>query len=370
MMKSIYICFGLILVFQLFFSNYSSGQSFQMPRIIAYYHGDTGEVEKYEVEKLTHIIYSFLHLKGNFLYDTPSDSAQLSKLIKLKQRNPGLKVLISLGGWGGCETCPVVFSTNGGRQDFSNSVNSLLLKYGADGIDLDWEYPALPSIPGHPYSSDDKQNFTALLKVLRGKIGENYEISFAAGGFEDFLTKSVEWEKVMPLVNYVNLMNYDIVNGNSTHTGHHTPLYSNSAQKESTDFTVNFLRKKGIPSEKIIIGAAFYGRLFSEVDSINNGIYRSGKFKSYVNYKDINKIINAAEGYEFFYDEEAKACWAYNMESKIFGTFDDKISVKLKAQYVLDNKLGGIMFWSLNGDVYSGGLLETIYNVINERKKH
>lgn len=336
------------------------------PRIIAYYHGDAGEAEKYPVEKLTHIIYSFLHLKGSVLYETMADSINLTKLTELKGRNPELKVLISLGGWGGCETCPLVFATAKGCKDFGQSVKKILEKYQADGIDLDWEYPALPSLPGHPYGPEDKQNFTMLMQTLREILGNKYEISFAAGGFEDFMEKSIEWEKVMPLVNYVNLMNYDIINGNSTLTGHHTPLFSNDKQKTCTQYTVEYLNNLGIEKGKIIIGAAFYGRLFNEVDSLNNGIYRPGKFNAYVNFKDIEKKVNSENGYEFFYDKNSRACWAYNKNLKIFATFDDKNSIIQKTKYVKDNGLGGIMFWSLNGDKYKDGLLDIIYNTLNE----
>ncbi len=352
----------------IFHANISFCQGNQQKRIIAYWHGEAKEVEKYPVKKITHLIYCFLHLNGNILQANDHDKTQFKELIKLKEINPDLKILISLGGWGGCETCSDIFSQKKGRVEFSHSVLSILSKYDLDGIDLDWEYPALPSIPGHSYSSDDKKNFTLLIQQLRKTLGKKYEISFAAGGFEEFLVKSVEWEKVMPSVDFVNLMNYDIINGNSTSTGHHTPLFSNKYQKESTRFTVNFLIDKKIPKQKIVIGAAFYGRIFENVDSINNGLYQPGKFKDYVNFKDLGKVVSKENGYDFFYDSISKAAWAYNKDQKLFATFDDKFSVKNKANYVSEQNLGGIMFWSLNGDNYENGLLDIIYNTLEKKK--
>jgi GH18 family chitinase len=61
-----------------------------------------------------------------------------------------LKVILSLGGWGGCKTCSEVFSTEEGRKEFAQSAKDLCEKYKTDGIDLDWEYPA---IEGYPWSS-------------------------------------------------------------------------------------------------------------------------------------------------------------------------------------------------------------------------
>ncbi len=49
--------------------------------------------------------------------------------------------------------------------------------------------------------ASDKQNFTALIQSLRKELGDKYEISFAAGGFENFLQQSVEWDKIAPIVN-------------------------------------------------------------------------------------------------------------------------------------------------------------------------
>lgn len=192
--------------------------------VIAYYSGNSSDIERYDASQLTHIIYSFLHLKGNMLtVDNSGDSLTIRKLVGLKDKNPGLKVLLSLGGWGGCEPCSAVFNTPQGRSEFASSLKALMRLYGADGIDLDWEYPAIEGYPGHPYTDADKTNFTLLVRELRSALGGQAIISFAAGGFQDFLDKSVEWDKVMPLVNYVNLMSYDLVNGFSKITGHHTP---------------------------------------------------------------------------------------------------------------------------------------------------
>lgn len=366
-MKSLRNLFIFNFILFIFHSNYAFSQENTNKKIIAYWHGEVKELEKYQIKKLTHLIYCFLHLDGNILKANDHDKIQFKEIIKLKEINPDLKIFISLGGWGGCETCSDIFSQKKGRIQFSNSVLSILSKYNLDGIDLDWEYPALPSIEGHSYSPEDKQNFTLLIEQLRKTLGKKYEISFAAGGFEEFLVKSVEWEKVMPMIDFVNLMNYDIINGNSTSTGHHTPLFSNEYQKESTQFTVNFLINKKIPREKIVIGAAFYGRIFENVDSINNGLYQPGKFNAYVNFKDLGKVVNKENGFEYYYDSISKAAWAYNKKQKLFATYDDKYSVKNKVNYVNEQNLGGIMFWSLNGDYYEKGLLDIIYNTLEKK---
>ena len=331
--------------------------------IIAYYAGDSSAFKNYPTDQLTHIIYSFLFLKDNQLVlDKPADSLTLVALVKLKEKNPSLKIMLSIGGWGGCETCSEVFATTKGREEFSQSVKELLIKTHTDGIDLDWEYPAMEGFPGHRFAPKDKHNFTLLVQTLRKTVGDHYEISFAAGGLTEYLEKSIEWEAVMPLVNRVNLMSYDLINGNSTVTGHHTPLYSTPQQEESTDHAVRFLDSIKVPLNKIIIGAAFYARIFNAVDSTNHGLYQSGKFKTTANFADFKDSL---QEFNVYWDSIAKAPYAYHPTKKEFATFDNKESIALKVNYVKEKKLGGIMFWQLAGDKTQAGLLETIYRINN-----
>ena len=271
-----------------------------------------------------------------------------------------------MGGWGGCKTCSQVFNTESGRREFSQSVLQILKDYHVDGLDLDWEYPAIESLPGHQFLPEDRTNFTWLIKSLRETIGPDYELSLAAGGFKDYLTRSVEWSKIIPLVNYVNVMSYDLVNGYSKRTGHLTSLYSTPGQIESTDNTVMFLDSIGVPLQKIVIGMAFYARTFSGVKPDNNGLYQKGKFSDYINYKDFDKLLSTKDGFTQYWDNKAKAPYAYNAATHTFATFDDLRSVYEKTKYAKEHHLGGVMFWELTSDKPSGGLLDMIYEGIRK----
>ncbi len=331
------------------------------PEVIAYYAGDPATMDSFPVEKLTQIIFSFCHLQGNRLYvSNARDSTTIRNLVLLKKRNPGLKVLLSLGGWGGCFTCSAVFSTPEARKEFAQSVKKVNDHFQTDGIDLDWEYPAILGPPGHPFSAADKINFTALLLELRKTLGKKKEISFAAGGFSLYLEKSVEWEKIIPLVNRVNLMTYDLVHGYSTVTGHHTALFSTPEQKESTDNAVNYLLSIGVPAGKLVIGAAFYARLFEGVENVNNGLYQPCKFRSGVSFRNFATVFSPEKGFAYFRDSIAAAPFLYNKTEKLFVTFDDSISIEQKTQYVISRHLNGIMFWQLMDDKRINGLLDVI----------
>ena len=138
------------------------------PKVIAYYTGNGDTINEFNLKGVDQIIYSFLHLKGNELaIDNEADSISLIGIVDQKEKYPNLKVLVSLGGWGGCKTCSDIFNTKEGRVDFAKSTARVIEEYNADGIDLDWEYPAIPGPPGHPFREEDKDNFTDLIKLLR-----------------------------------------------------------------------------------------------------------------------------------------------------------------------------------------------------------
>lgn len=339
--------------------------------VIGYYAGKSpAQLDSFPIEKLTHIIFSFCHLKGNLLnVHDAVDSATIQKMVSLKKRNANLKVILSLGGWGGCATCSDVFSTKEGRQEFAESVKELSEYFKTDGIDLDWEYPTIPGYPGHKYQAADKENFTALVKQLRKTLGKKYEISFAAGGFSRYIDEAVEWKKVMRKVNYVNMMTYDLVSGFATKTGHHTALYSTDQQVESTDNAVQKLISRKVPKSKIVIGAAFYARIFETSSDADSGLYQQGKFVKGVSFKNFSTQLSADSGFVSHWDENASAPYMFNASQHLFVTYDDKHSIQLKTQYAMDQKLGGIMFWQLRDDAYTEGLLDAINDAKRNQQK-
>src|SRR5205823_5679300 len=93
-------------------------------------------------------------------------------LQKLKQKHPHLKTLISVGGW----TLSGPFSdaalTEKSRSKLAKSCVAFMLRYGFDGVDIDWEYPGGGGLPGNKSRVEDRQNFTLLLAELRRQLDE------------------------------------------------------------------------------------------------------------------------------------------------------------------------------------------------------
>ena len=369
-------------------------QSVNNIRVLAYYLGPAALLDNFDVNQMTHIIFCFGQLEGNRFKVSKGDSATILKMVSLKKKNPQLKVIISLGGGRGCKTCSDAFATETGREEFARSINEFHHNFGTDGLDLDWEFPNVEHFPGQKYSPADKKNFTRLVRTLR-KFNPDYELSFAAGAHEGIFEEVVEWKKIMKKMDYVNLMTYDIgsyqnrpklpqyrhlsLGDDAKNTAHHTALYSTPdqlhsvpgsyaqfstpGQERSVDFCVKYLLNKGIPANKLIVGAAFYGRVYENVENVNDGLYQPGKYKGTVSFRNFSARFPADSGFVYHWDEIAKAPYLYNAQKKIFVTCDDRKSIELKTTYAIDNKLGGIMFWQLNNDAWSDGLLDEIDKV-------
>ena len=282
-------------------------------------------------------------------------------MVKLKSKHPDLKIMLSLGGWSGCGPCSDVFNTEVGREDFALSVKDISTYFKTDGLDLDWEYPAIKGFPGHNYRPADKTNFTALVKELRTVNGKNFQISFAAGGFTTFIDSSIEWKEVIKYTDFINIMTYDLVHGYSKVSGHHTPLYSTPQQIESTDHAVQLLLKEGVPAAQLIIGAAFYGRYFQIDEGKPVDLYEPCHFTHGFSSKFMSDSLSTENGFEKRWDDVAQAPYAINSKRRLLATYDDERSIAIKTKYAVDHRLGGIMFWQLMDDKFHQGLLEVMY---------
>ena len=357
---------NFVLVFILFIAP-SPGASGQ--QLIAYYSGNAKQISGYPVNRLNQIIFSFCQMRGNRLVVAGrSDTATIRALVALKKKNPSLKILLSLGGWGGCKTCSAVFSSDSGRREFVESVYEMNEYFHTDGIDLDWEFPSMAAFPGNPFLPDDKLHFNTLIKALRLKLGPQMEISVICAGFSPYLEGSLDLPGLVPFVSRINLMTYDLIGSKAHIAGHHSSLFSTSGQTASADRAVRYLDSLKIPRYKIAIGVALYGRLYQVTENQGHGLQQPAQFKKFVTDKAIRKYYTAATGYITYWDDDAKAAYKYSDRKKLFLTYDDEKSVRAKVSYVKEKGLNGIFFWELRLDKAQGGLTDVMADQM--KKKH
>ena len=328
------------------------------PKVVAYVQGGSLPAAIHAA-KLTHIDYAFARIEANrVLLDRPGAAADLARLRALKQQNPQLKVMVSIGGWTADGFSDAAL-TAASRHQFSRSVSDLLQQYDLDGVDLDWEYPG-QGVAGIKYRESDKQNFTLLLQSLRqeldaagaarAKAGSNhYLLTIAAADREYF--DHVEMPRLHVYLDWVNEMAYDFFNSLTPTTGHQAGLYR-SQFAAPTDRTaaaaVEQYLAAGVPAGKIVLGVPFYGRGFAGVTPRNNGINQPyERSEDFVSYAELVARFIGKQGFVRYWDAQAQAPYLWNSASRRFITYDDAQSIAAKRCYVQAMHLGGMMFWEL-----------------------
>lgn len=322
-----------------------------------------------DAHAITRINYAFAAIRnGRLATDSSVDAQNLTLLAGLRKQNPSLTVLISVGGWLGSGDFSDVALTAQSRAAFVASVMDFLRRYDLNGLDVDWEYPGMPGA-GHAFRTEDKRNFTLLLRDLRRSFDEDEKttgrrmaLTIAAGASAEYLAHT-EMKKVVRYVDAVNLMTYDYAEATAdSTTGHNAPLFTNPAApiQESADASLRAFEQAGVPAGKILLGVPFYGRVWAQVAVRDHGLFQPGKTAPHrlVPFSDIRQNM-LDHGFVRYWDEAAAAPYLYSAGTQEFVSYDDEESLTAKCAYIRKHNLGGIMFWEYSDDP-SGVLLQTI----------
>ena len=348
-----------------------AGASAAKAVIVAYVFPQNNAIRAGEIaaQKLTRINYAFANIQGGRIVNGfANDDRNMAALVALKQENPSLTVLVSVGGWLWSGAFSDMALTRQSRGIFIASVAGFMDRHQLDGLDIDWEYPGLPGAESH-FRPEDKRNYTLLLKELRmrfdqleKKLHRRLYITVATGASSEFLAHT-EMDKVQKYVDTVNLMAYDYYEPSSDAvTGHHAPLFTSQydPKKISADNSVQEYEQAGVPAAKIVLGVPFYGHVWGEVPDTNHGLFQPGKEvpHGYAQYGDSPEAM-LKNGFIRYWDPIASVPFLYNPEKRIFVSYEDPESLAMKCKYVLDRKLRGVMFWDYEGDA-TGALLDAV----------
>ena len=319
------------------------------------------------LDRIDTLIFAFAHVEQDRVVLDADATGRLGRVLALKRSKPSLKVMIAVGGWGAGGFSEAA-ATADGREAFAQSAPRLLASHGADGLDVDWEYPGHGE-SGIAASPADRANFTLLLKALRQALdrqsdrdGRRYAISLAVadGPFVD----GIDIAAVEPLVDGFNLMTYDFVNRMTPTTGHHTGLYRSPlapVDVRSGEAAVRQFLAAGVPPAKLLLGAAFYGREFGDVQASHDGLYQTyGRYRGEHPWPQLKRDYIGRAGFVRHWDAKARAAWLWNPRTRTFISYDDPRSIAAKAAYVKEHGLGGIMYWEQSHDP-DGELVDAIW---------
>ncbi|RDU24683.1 glycosyl hydrolase family 18 protein [Anaerosacchariphilus polymeriproducens] len=322
--------------------------------------------------KLTHINYAFANIGSDLkltLGYPDIDVNNIKLLNSLKQTNPNLKTLISVGGWSWSGKFSDAALTDATRTAFADSCVAFIKQYGFDGVDLDWEYPVSGGLSTNSRRPEDKQNFTLLLQKIRekldaqGTIDNKHYLLTIAGGASYSYVNNVEMSKLAQYLDYATIMTYDLHGTWDKYTDLHAPLYLNNdttpQYKTSVDSAVNAWLNASFPVDKLVLGIPFYGYIYSSVTNSNNGLYQTFAGANSISYQSIVANYLNKPGYTRYFHSQSMVPWLF--DGSVFISYEDSQSINVKTNYIHTKNLGGAMAWELSQDP-SGTLLNSIYN--------
>ncbi|ELT96384.1 hypothetical protein CAPTEDRAFT_147492, partial [Capitella teleta] len=298
----------------------------------------------------------------------------------LKMLKPGLRTLLAVGGWTmGTTSMTLMLSTQETRAEFVSSSIEYLRSRNFDGLDLDFEYPGSRGSP-----PEDKQRFASLVQELKAAYDEEGRqtgqtplmVTAALGAPKSVIDNGYQVEQICQDLDYISLMSYDFEGAWNPYTGHNAPLKVRSDQVGNdvylnVEWVVNYLVEQGCPKDKLIIGIPTYGRAFSLIDPSQTGFKAptggaapAGPFTREAGFYGYYEICSS-QGFTRVFDSESKV--AYQYSDSVWIGFDDRETVRKKAQWINQEGYMGAMIWSLDLDDFTGSFCsEGSYPLLTE----
>lgn len=294
--------------------------------------------------RMTHINYAFGGVGQDRKSVTISNVQRLQQIVNLKKREPELKVLLSIGGWG-AGGFSEMSSDQTLRIAFCQAARETCDRYGLDGIDIDWEFPGSTAGGLIGASPNDKANYTLLMRDLRATLGDNLLLTMAS----NYEPSPYNFRDCIAYLDFVNVMCYNM----ASPPNHHAALYKGygpvSGGYYSAQMAMNAHLNAGIPREKLVMGMPLYGH------ETNHGE------QSYQRAKN----LLASGDYVEDWDDKGKVPWIKKKsDGSFYMDFDNVRSIELKCRYIAEQQFKGGMYWDYYSDDNAGTLRNTIWRML------
>ncbi|KAJ1966455.1 hypothetical protein IWQ62_002422 [Dispira parvispora] len=357
-------------------------------------------VDKIPFEKITHLNYAFALLDKS--YAVSFTSQDLLKQVVAKAKKSQVKVILSVGGWSGSQYFSSMAKSPDSRKKAIDGMVNAVSEYQLDGLDVDWEYPGRKGSECNeePDIQNDSKNLLLLLQELRKaldtKFGAGKILITMAVRVEPFdgpngpLTDVSEYGKVL---DYINVMAYDIYGGWSETTGANAPFNYDSKNADQVKYSfvqsIEAWTKAKFPADRIVAGLAAYGRAMSTtspMDGKSQNMKRKAmdytrgdsddsneqpscakdpavysgvwKYRSLISQGIVDKNNKTSPDWTYHWDNVTQTPWLYNEKNKTMISYDDIYSLGIKAQYAIEKQLAGVMMWEITQD--NGDLIESV----------
>ncbi len=263
----------------------------------------------------------------------------------------GVKVLVSLGGWGWDEQFAAIVARPEAEDRYVRSVLEVVDRGDYDGVDLDWEYPdTAGEVAGFERLARRFRKDLDALGVTKGRaMVQTMAASSNPGTLRwlarDFLVETMDW---------VNVMTYDFAGDWTDYAGHNSPLFASSKQPgstpRSTEASMKYLvEERGMPANKLAVGIPLYGRGFPVAEP-----YQSTKGVAKVRMPggDFANLarLERDEHWTRRWDDQTKTPWLIAPDARMVFGYDDAESVALKTDWALARGFRGVFFWQVAAD--------------------
>jgi chitinase len=355
-------------------------------------------LDRLQPGSVTHALYAFLRICGpgqlpkdqaacggkqDFLLATGNTEKTYDEhFTQLKRtRLPGLKVVASVGGWGGSDPF-FHFANDAARRAVfvASAVDFLRNHPGFDGIDIDWEHPTSNgSANGVPLgAAEDGQGYADLMTDLRraldalgAETGRRYLVTTAVNT-TDAIVRKINWRGAAPALDLVFMMTYDFFGGWSATVGHHAALRdSRAGANDSLAGAVAALTGMGVPAGKLVAGVAMYGRGFDGVQRARGqasftGAAKTGPFPAgdgALTYREIAALYldgkgRGKGGFRVVFDPVTQGYALWHPAGRRYMAYDDPRAVQAKGRFAREQGLAGVFAWELSQD--NGDLLDAM----------
>ncbi|PFH53950.1 glycoside hydrolase family 18 protein [Amanita thiersii Skay4041] len=355
--------------------------------------------------KYTHMTYAFATTTpdSSVLNLGTSDKELLPHFVAQAHQH-GVNASLAIGGWTGSRWFSSHVGSPENRTRFVTAVSNLIKTYELDGIDFDWEFPGDPGIGCNVVASNDTENYLEFLREFRrSPEGSKTILSLAVfiKPYNDSSRGTADLSEFNKVIDYVEIMNYDIKSSTLVGAGSSSPLDDSCAPEGarlgSAVSAVQAWMDAGITPEKIVLGVPSYGHSFAvspsdayqdesthmvaTYPSYNSSLKPSGDrwdggwgldvcgneqgpggiytYWGLIDKGLLNKngTIRGETSYRF--DRCSQTPFAYNLELQTLVSFENAMSFSIKGAYIRESGLKGFAMWEAGGD-YHDVLLDAI----------
>lgn len=264
-------------------------------------------------------------------------------------------------------TIEAFLGSTAAQAQFLQSLDSLLLAYPFDGVNLDIEYAgrASPELRGQ---------YTQFVQAVSTQLRAKHPgVELSVDVYANAALRPMLWEieKLAPLVDYIIIMAYDFHRSSSPIAGPVAPLFAKEAGwSESISRSLQAFVERA-PADKLLLGIPFYGYEW-QTTAAEPAAFTFPNSGAVASYRRVQELLTQKEtlGIQEHWDEHALAPYlTYSQGDKhVMVYYENAQSIAHKLEYVNQLDLAGIAIWSLGYEGDSRDLWESIDRQLEIRR--